>query len=274
MSIISEYIEPFIKTDLVPFATNLAIGLGVLWIGLKIVKKATSMFASRLEKQEVDPTLRPFLTNLIGTVLKVLLFITVIGILGIPTATFTAILAAAGLAIGMALSGTLQNFAGGVILLLFKPIKVGDLIEAQGYLGVVKEIQSFVTVLTTLDNKTVILPNGPLSNGAMVNFSTEEYRRVDWSFGIGYGDNTEKAREILKDLLNNNPQVSKTPELPFVEVEALADSSVNFACRAWVKQADYWDVFFKMNEQVYNTFNKEGLNIPYPQMDVHVHETK
>ena len=185
-----------------------------------------------------------------------MLVIAVLGMLGIEMTSFIAILGAAGLAVGMALSGTLQNFAGGVMLLIFKPFKVGDLIDAQGYTGVVSEIQIFNTILKTPDNRTIIIPNAGLSNSAMVNFSTEEQRRVDWTFGIGYGDDTE---------------IAKDPEL-FIAVSELADSSVNFAVRAWVNAADYWGVFFEMNEKVYKTFEKKGLNIPYPQMDVHVHQ--
>ena len=190
--------------------------------------------------------------------------------LGVEMTSFIAILGAAGLAVGMALSGTLQNFAGGVMLLIFKPFKVGDFIEAQGYAGVVKEIQIFNTIITTGDNKTIIIPNGGLSTSSMVNYSTMPTRRVDWTFGIGYGDDVDKAKEVLKKLLSEDARILKDPE-PFIAVSELADSSVNFVVRAWVNGADYWGVFFDMNEKVYKTFDKEGLNIPYPQMDVHIH---
>jgi len=192
-------------------------------------------------------------------------------VLGVEMTSFVAILAAAGFAIGMALSGTLQNFAGGVMILLFKPFKIGDYIDAQGHSGSVKEIQVFNTIMTTPDNKTIILPNGPLSTGAMVNYSTEPQRRVDWTIGIGYGDDVDKAYEVIKKLLAGDDRILDDPE-PFIAVKELADSSVNFAVRAWVNSADYWGVFFRMNEEVYKTFEKEGLNIPYPQTDVHIHK--
>ena len=200
-----------------------------------------------------------------------MLFISVLGMVGIQMTSFIAILGAAGLAVGMALSGTLQNFAGGVMILLFKPFKVGDFIDAQGHMGSVKEIQIFNTILTTPDNKTIIIPNGGLSTSSMTNFSTEPLRRVDWTFGIGYGDSIDQARKVLKELADADSRILKDPEV-FIGVSALADSSVNFAVRAWVKAEDYWGVFFDMNENVYNTFNKEGINIPFPQMDVHVHK--
>ena len=190
--------------------------------------------------------------------------------LGIEMTSFIAILAAAGLAVGMALSGTLQNFAGGVMILLFKPYKVGDVIEAQGYIGSVKEIQIFVTVLTTPDNKTIIIPNGPLSNGSLTNFSTQETRRVDWTFGIGYGDDVDKAKEIIRNIVESDERVLKDPAV-FIALGEMADSSVNLTVRVWVNAADYWGVFFDTNEKVYHAFNAGGINIPFPQMDVHVH---
>jgi small conductance mechanosensitive channel len=171
--------------------------------------------------------------------------------------------------VGLALSGTLQNFAGGVMILIFKPFKVGDLLEAEGYLGTVKEIQIFNTILVTPDNKTIIIPNGGLSNSSMTNYSTQELRRVDWTFGIAYGDDADKAKMVIKRLCDEDSRILKDPE-PFIALSALADSSVNFAVRAWVNSGDYWGVFFDMNEKIYKTFAKEGLNIPFPQMDVHM----
>ena len=204
--------------------------------------------------------------------LKVILVITVLSTLGIEMTSFIAILGAAGLAVGMALSGTLQNFAGGVMILIFKPFKVGDVIEAQGHTGGVKEIQIFNTILKTPDNKTIIIPNGGLSNSSMVNYSTEPTRRVDFTFGIGYGDSIEQGKEVLQAIFAADSRIL-TETAPFVEVVALADSSVNFACRVWVNSADYWGVYFDTNAKVYNKFNKVGLNIPFPQMDVHVHKS-
>ena len=264
--------EVFTGTIL-PMVKAIVLALLVMWIGKIIINKLVKTVGKQMKKRDTDETLRPFFMSMLNFGLQALLYITVIGILGIETTSFAAILAAAGLAIGMALSGTLQNFAGGVMILLFKPFIKGNFIEAQGYTGTVKEISLFVTILNTPDNKTVIIPNGPLSNGALINYSTEALRRVDWTIGMGYGDDVTKAKKVINDLIAADSKILKEPA-PFVAVSALADSSVNFAVRAWVKQEDYWAVFFAMNENVYNTFNKEGLTIPFPQMDVHVHNSK
>lgn len=244
-----------------------------LIIGLWIVKAITNGFAKVMDRRGVDPSLRPFLKSLIGTLLKIMLVITVMTMLGIEMTSFIAILGAAGLAVGMALSGTLQNFAGGVMLLIFKPFKVGDFVEAQGYAGVIKEIQIFNTIMTTGDNKTIIIPNGGLSNGAMTNFSTQATRRVDMSFGIGYGDDIKKAKEVLTSIMAADERIFKDPAA-FIAVSELADSSVNFVVRAWVNSADYWGVFFDMQETVKITFDKEGISIPFPQRDIHVFNEK
>lgn len=249
------------------------IGAIIVWIvGGIVIKVIVNSFERILNKRDIDDSLKPFLKGIVKSLLRVMLVISVLGMLGIEMTSFVAILGAAGLAVGMALSGTLQNFAGGVMILIFKPFKNGDLIEAQGHTGVVKEIQIFNTILKTPDNKTIIIPNGGLSTSSMVNYSTEEHRRVDWTFGIGYGDKTEQAKELLNKLMTEDSRILNNPAEPFVAVSELADSSVNFAVRAWVKAEDYWGVFFDMNEKVYNTFNKEGINIPFPQMDVHVHK--
>lgn len=249
------------------------VGAILVWIiGGIVIKVLIKSFEKILNKRDIDPSLKPFLKGIVGALLKVMLVISVLSMLGIQMTSFVAILGAAGLAVGMALSGTLQNFAGGVMILIFKPFKNGDLIEAQGHTGIVSEIQIFNTILKTLDNKTIIIPNGGLSTSSMVNYSTEDTRRVDWTFGIGYGDKTDNAKEILNRLMSEDSRILTNPEAPFVAVSELGDSSVNFAVRAWVKAEDYWGVFFDMNEKVYNTFDKGGLNIPYPQMDVHVHK--
>jgi small conductance mechanosensitive channel len=248
------------------------LGAILVWIvGGWILNLLNNTFNKVLEKKGVSDSLKPFLKSLLGAVLRVLLIITVLGMVGIEMTSFIAILGAAGLAIGMALSGTLQNFAGGVMILIFKPFKVGDVIDAQGYLGSVSEIQIFNTILKTPDNKTIIIPNGGLSTSSMTNYSTEEKRRVDWTVGIGYGDDVDKAEAVIKRLCDQDSRILKDPEV-FVAVSELADSSVNFAVRAWVKAEDYWGVFFDMNKNIYKTFNDEGLNIPFPQMDVHVHK--
>ena len=248
------------------------VGAIIVWIvGSWVINVLLKAVTKTLAKQNTDASLAPFLSSLIGVVLKVMLGMSVLGMLGVEMTSFIAILGAAGLAVGMALSGTLQNFAGGVMILLFKPFKIGDVIDAQGYVGKVHEIQIFNTILKTPDNKTIIIPNGGLSTSSMVNFSTEETRRVDWVFGIGYGDDTDKAKEVMKGLCDADERILKDPEV-FIALSELADSSVNFTVRAWVNAADYWGVYFDMNEKIYKTFNAEGLNIPFPQMDVHVHK--
>lgn len=245
------------------------ITLAIGWWIIKIIQRTVR---KRFEKKEVDPSLRGFLNSIIGILLKTMLLISVIGMLGVKMTSFIAILGAAGLAVGMALSGTLQNFAGGVMILLFKPFKSGDYIEAQGYAGIVNEIQIFNTILKTPDNKTIIIPNGGLATGSMINYSAEPKRRVDFVFGIGYGDNTSKAKKVLLDLIAADERILKDPE-PFVAVKELGDSSVNLVVRVWAEAKDYWGIYFDMTENVYNSFNKEGLNIPFPQMDVHLHQS-
>jgi small conductance mechanosensitive channel len=248
------------------------IGAIVVWIiGGWVIKAIGRGVEKGLGKSGTDPSLMPFLTGLVNGLLKVMLVITVLGMLGIEMTSFIAILGAAGLAVGMALSGTLQNFAGGVMILVFKPFKKGDVIEAQGFIGSVNEIQIFNTIMKTPDNKTIIIPNGGLSTSSMINYSTEATRRVDWTVGIAYGDDVDKAKEVIKRLCDEDSRIFKDPAV-FIAVSALADSSVNFAVRAWVNAPDYWGVHFDLNEKIYKTFESEGLNIPYPQMDVHIHK--
>ena len=255
---------------IVTYGPKVVGAIVVLLIGLWIIRLLTNMAGRAMERSSVDASLKPFFKSLINNILKVLLVISVLGMLGIEMTSFIAILGAAGLAVGLALSGTLQNLAGGVMILIFRPFKVGDFIDAQGYQGSVNQIQIFNTILKTPDNKTIIIPNGGLSTGSMTNYSTEDTRRVDWTFGIGYGDKYEKGKAVLLELINNDPKILQEPE-PFIALSELADSSVNIVVRVWVKSADYWDVFFRMNEKVYVTFGQENLNIPFPQMDVHVH---
>jgi len=252
------------------YAPKLLLALVTLLIGLWIIKIVTKGVKSLMDKKEMDETLKPFVISLFSILLKAMLLISVIGMVGVQMTSFIAMLGAVGLAVGMALSGTLQNFAGGVIILVFKPFKVGDLLEAQGYLGVVKEIQLFNTIVLSLDNKTIIIPNGGLSTGSMINYSTQPTRRVDMSFGIGYSDDIDKAKSVLEGLLVNHPKVLKDPA-HFIAVSELADSSVNFVVRAWVNAADYWEVFFYMQETVKKEFDKNKIGIPFPQNDVHIY---
>ncbi|MFY0687234.1 MAG: mechanosensitive ion channel [Cyclobacteriaceae bacterium] len=249
---------------LIKAAATLIIG----WIVITIIMKGLSrMFLYR----KVDPTVVPFFKSLIGISLKVMLIISVIGILGIEMTSFIAVLGAAGLAVGLALQGTLGNFASGVMILIFKPYKVGDFIEGAGYMGTVREVLLFNTILNTPDNKRIIIPNGSLAGNSLTNFSAEPQRRVDWTFGIAYGDDYDKAKEVLTRYINEDERILKDPE-PFIALAALADSSVNIVVRTWVNPDDYWAVFFHMNERVYKEFGKEGLSIPFPQMDVHLNK--
>jgi small conductance mechanosensitive channel len=251
--------------------TNLAISIAILVIGFWLAKFATRSTKKILTKGGFDVGLVSFLSSLVGTILKVLIFVTSISQLGVQMTSFVALLGAAGLAIGMAFSGTLSNFAGGVMILVFKPFKIGEFINAQGEQGSVKEIQIFNTYLTTPDNKIIILPNGPLANGNIINFTRADQRRVDFTFGIAYGDNLKVAKEVLLQFIKDDERILTDPE-PFLGLGALGASSVDITVRVWAKVDDYWPVFFALNERVYNEFGEHGLNIPFPQMDVHVHQ--
>lgn len=251
------------------YVPKIAYAVVILIIGLLIIKGIANLFKKVLKKQKVDVSLRGFLTSVVGVTLKILLIITVISMLGVQMTSFIAIIGAAGLAVGLALQGSLANFAGGVLILLFKPYKVGDYIEAQGHTGIVKNIQIFNTTLKTLDNKLVIIPNGPLSNGSVVNYTAEPIRRVDLTFGIGYDDDIGKAKKVLQKIIDSNKTILKEPE-SFVRVGELGASSVDFTVRAWGKTEDYWDIYFYMQESVKEEFDKNNISIPYPQTDVHM----
>ncbi len=269
MGNIQAYIDQAVAL-VMAYGPKLLLAILTLFFGLYIIKAVTKTAKRVMKKREMDESLRPFFSSLINVTLKTLLIISVMGMIGIEMTSFIAILGAAGLAIGMALSGTLQNFAGGVIILIFRPFKVGDFLEAQGYMGIVKEIQIFNTILLTVDNRTVIIPNAPLSAGTMINYSAQSERRVDFTFGIGYSDDIDKTKSVLRELINADERILKTPEA-FVAVSELGDSSVNFAVRVWVKGENYWPVFFDMNERVKKEFDKQGISIPFPQRDVHIY---
>ena len=250
--------------------SKILLAIVVFLVGRWIVRRLNKLLAKILEKRHVEASLSTFVKSLVNITLTLLLIIVVIGVLGIETSSFIALFASAGVAIGMALSGTLQNFAGGVMILLFKPFKVGDTIEAQGQSGTVREIQIFNTILATPDNKIIIIPNGGLSTGLMKNYSRAATRRVDWEFGIAYGDDYTKAKAVIARLLDADGRVLKDPAY-FIALTSLGESSVNIVVRAWVNAGDYWGVYFDMNEKVYKTFAEENLNIPFPQLDVHLH---
>ena len=240
------------------------IGAILIWIiGTWVIKKLLKTSKKVMSKSNYDESLQKFLLNLLGWGLKILLIISILGALGVETTSFAAILAAAGLAIGMALQGSLGNFAGGVLIMIFKPFKIGDLIEAQGELGVVKEIEIFTTKLTGLSNREIIIPNGSLSNGNIINYTTEGTRRVDLVFGVSYDSDIKQSKSVLLNVLTSHPKVLKDPA-PAVTVLELADSSVNFAVRPWCKTEDYWDVYFDITENTKEALDAAGIEIPYP----------
>jgi small conductance mechanosensitive channel len=253
----------------VEYGPKLLLAIVVLIVGLWIIRLVLKGANRTMEKSNIEISLRKFLSSLFGIILKALLLISVASMIGIATTSFVAILGAAGLAVGLALQGGLANFAGGVLILIFKPFKVGDFIDAQGYMGTVHEISIFTTILKTPDNKTVIIPNGSLSNGSMVNFSTEPRRRVDMTFGIGYSDSIEKAKKVLAKLVDSDERILKEPG-PQIVVSELGDSSVNFTVRVWCEAADYWGIYFDTQEKVKLTFDAEDISIPFPQRDVHM----
>lgn len=253
----------------IEYAPRLALAILTLVIGLWIISGITKLIKLSMERSKVDPTLIPFMGSLVSWVLKVLLFISVASMIGIATTSFIAVLGAAGLAIGLALQGSLANFAGGVLVMIFKPYKVGDLIESQGHLGVVKEVQIFNTILIAPQSKQVIIPNGAASNGSIVNYTVEGQIRVDITVGVSYDADIDKTKTVLMEVLRANNKVMQDPA-PFVGVSELADSSVNFAVRPHCLPKDYWDVFFSVNEEVKKALDKNAISIPFPQRDVHL----
>lgn len=245
------------------------LGALLIWvIGSWVIKKIRKLLIKAMDKFEYDESLERFISNLIVGLLKILLIVIILGNLGVETTSFAAILAAGGLAIGLALQGSLSNFAGGVLLLIFKPYKIGDFIEAQGEMGTVKEIEIFTTKLNTPDNKEVIIPNGAMSNGNITNYSTEKYRRIDITMGVSYDADIKQTKDLLMKILTDHSKVLGDPA-PMVVLGELADSSVNFKMRPWVLTADYWDVYFELLETSKIELDKAGIEIPYPQMDVH-----
>ena len=233
----------------VSLAIKLVKVLLIWFVGRWITRRVVKLVKLLMEKRDVNVSIRTFVGSLVDVVLMIVLIIMIISVLGIDTSSFIAIFASAGVAIGMALSGTLQNFAGGVMILLFRPFKVGDFIEAQGVTGTVKEIQIFNTVVHTGDNKVILLPNGPVSTGIINNYSRESLRRVDFTFSISYGDDFEKARKVLMELISQDSRVLDAPAAPFVELGALSTSSIDLTVRLWCKQEDYWGIHFDLNKR-------------------------
>ncbi|MCQ2223665.1 MAG: mechanosensitive ion channel [Bacteroidaceae bacterium] len=250
-------------------AAQSILGAIIIYIvGRYIINLIKRLMNAMMERRKMDPTIRSFLSSFINILLTILLLITVVSTLGVNTTSFAALLASAGVAVGMALSGNLQNLAGGIVILLFKPYKVGHYISAQGIEGVVKEIQIFHTIVTTVDNKEVYVPNGALSSGTVVNYSANPLRRVDLTFSVEYGIDVNMVRNVLLGVASRDDRILREPT-PFVALAELSDSSIDFVVRLWVDAANYWDVFFDMKENVYAEFNKQGISFPFPQLTVH-----
>ncbi len=237
-------------------------------IGRFIIKQINRLVSKILEKRKLEISVQTFLKSLLSLLLNLILAFAIIAKLGVETTSFAAILASAGVAIGMALSGNLSNFAGGLIILVFKPFKVGDYIDGQNASGTVKEIQIFHTILSTVDNKIIYVPNGSLSSNAIVNYSKQETRRAEWVFGVEYGEDFERVKAVLERIIAADERILQTPA-PFIGLGSLSASSVDIKVRVWTKSSDYWDVVFDMNRIVYETFNKEGIGFPFPQLTVH-----
>ena len=247
---------------------SLLLAVVIFIVGRYAIKFINKFVARMLERRNVEPTVQSFLKSFVNITLIILLVIMVVGTLGVNTTSLAALLASAGLAVGMALSGNLQNLAGGIILLFLKPFKVGDFIEAQGVSGVVKAIQIFHTILTTTDNKELFVPNGALSSGNITNFSKNELRRVDFTISVEYGSEVDKVKRVTLELVQQDKRIVADPA-PFIAVKELADSSVDFVLRVWTTAPEYWNVFFDTNERIYTEFNKQGIGFPFPQLQIH-----
>ena len=252
------------------FGISLFIALCILVIGRQVIKIVIKVISSALERSNTEDTVRIFVTNLLNTVLMIVVFIAAINQLGIETTSIIAVLGAAGLAIGLALQGSLANFAAGILIVIYRPYKVGDYIQADNHLGTVNDIQIFSTVLRTPDNKLVVVPNGSIMNGSIVNFSNQDTRRIDMVIGCSYEDDIDKVKAVLTDIVAKDDRVLSDPKTR-IAVSELADSSVNFIVRPWVKNPDYLDVMYSLTEEIKKRFDEEGISIPYPQSDVHIH---
>ena len=255
----------------VTFGKNLLAAIVIYFVGRFIISKLTTLVRTIMQKKQIEPSLYSFVDSFLTICLHFVLIIAIVGVLGIETSSFVALFASAGVAIGMALSGTLQNFAGGVMILLFRPFRVGDFIEAQGYSGVVKQIQIFNTILTTVDNQTVIIPNGGLSTGSLKNYSTQPYRRVDIDVEVAYGSKPEVVRRVLLDIcLKDSRIMTQDAMKPFIPMTSMGASAIAFQVRVWTESANYWGVKFDTTEKIYNRLAEEGIEIPFQQIDVHM----
>jgi len=255
----------------VTYGFKIVGAIAILIIGRIVTSLLTGIISRLMKRATVDETLTRFIGKLTKIALLTFVIIAALGTLGVQTASFIAIIGAAGLAVGFALQGSLSNFASGVMLIIFRPLKVGDFVDAGGSTGVIEEISIFNTIMTTIDNKKVIIPNSQITAGSIVNYSAKEERRVDMVFGIGYGDDIKLAKETLMEIVKADSRVLAEPA-PTVAVSELGDSSVKFVCRPWVKTADYWGVYFDITEKVKLTFDQKGISIPFPQRDVHLYQ--
>ena len=255
----------------VTFGKNLLAAIVIYFVGRFIISKLTTLVRTIMQKKQIEPSLYSFVDSFLTICLHFVLIIAIVGVLGIETSSFVALFASAGVAIGMALSGTLQNFAGGVMILLFRPFRVGDFIEAQGYSGVVKQIQIFNTILTTVDNQTVIIPNGGLSTGSLKNYSTQPYRRVDIDVEVAYGSKPEVVRKVLLDICSKDSRIMTQDAMkPYIPMTSMGSSAISFQVRVWTESANYWSVKFETTEKIYNRLAEEGFEIPFQQIDVHM----
>lgn len=256
---------------IVQFGKNVLMAIIVYIVGRFIIKYTMKALRKITQKRNVEASLTSFLNSLVSISLNVLLAVIIVGILGIDTSSFLAVFASAGIAIGMALSGTLQNFAGGVLIMLLKPYKVGDFIEAQGFAGTVREIQIFSTVLGTPDNQTIIIPNGPLATGSLKNSTKAPTRRVDIDVDVAYGADPDEVRKVLMDIIDADERIMRSGVFaPFIPMTTMGTSGITFQMRIWVKAPDFWNVKFETTEKIYRELGKAGIDIPYPQMDVHI----
>jgi len=273
MDINVEQLVEQVRELAVSFGFSIVAALAILVIGIWIIKFIRRIVEKQLDKREMDPTLAKFLLNLIYFLLLTVVILAALGQLGIETTSFIAILGAAGLAVGLALQGSLANFASGVLLIIFRPFKVDDFVKLADEEGFVEKIQIFTTQIRTFDNRTIIIPNSVITGGKITNYTDKEVRRVDISIGISYGDNIKHAIDSLMEILNNHPKILKDPA-PFVGVTGFGDSSIDLTVRPWCNTEDYWDVFFEVNHSIKIEFDKKGVSIPFPQRDVHLFEHK
>lgn len=268
-----QLIHDFIQ-DAIQFGIKVIFAILIYLVGAWIIKRVIKILTNVFERRSTEKAIASFVKSLVSITMTIILIIISISTLGVNTTSLAALLTAGGMAIGMALSGTVQNFAGGIMLLVFKPFKAGDFIEAQGFSGTVSEVNIVSTKLTTTDNRSIIIPNGALSNGTINNFSQNNIRRLEWLIDVVYGSDSKHTKEVLKGIVEADArvlyQVTGAPADPLYEINALRDSSVQFIVRAWVKKDDYWDVFFSINDAIYNELPKQGIEFPFPQLDVHI----